>query len=176
MKPAVRREEIVQLLKYSKEPVTGRYLAAKFGVSRQVIVGDIAAIKESGEPVLSTPEGYLYRLETAVRAVFKCFHTNEQTEEELRMIVSLGGGVEDVIVRHRIYGKLSAQLSIHSQTDVDRFIEEIRSGKSVPLMNVTSGYHYHTVVAGDEKTLEKIERELQECGFLVDAKQMEMEE
>ena len=56
MKPAVRREEIVQLLKYSKDPVTGRFLAERFGVSRQVIVGDIAAIKEKGEPVISTPE------------------------------------------------------------------------------------------------------------------------
>ena len=84
MKPAVRREEIVQLLKYSKDPVTGRFLAERFGVSRQVIVGDIAAIKEKGAPVISTPEGYLYRVKSEVKTVYKCYHTNEQTEEEYR--------------------------------------------------------------------------------------------
>lgn len=176
MKPAVRREEIVQLLKYSKDPVTGRFLAERFGVSRQVIVGDIAAIKEKGEPVISTPEGYLYRVKSEVKTVYKCYHTNEQTEEELRLIVSLGGGVEDVMVRHRIYGKLSAQLSIHKQEDVSRFMEEIRLGKSVPLMNVTSGYHYHTVTAQDEATLAVIEASLREKKFLVDAKPIDVED
>ena len=89
---------------------------------------------------------------------------------------STGGGVEDVMVRHRIYGKLSAQLSIHKQEDVSRFMEEIRLGKSVPLMNVTSGYHYHTVTAQDETTLAVIEAALREKKFLVDAKPIDVED
>lgn len=168
MKPAERREEILHLLKHSKTPLTGRFLAEKYGISRQVIVGDIAALKRAGESIVSTPEGYLYRHEQDALRVVKCFHTNEQTEDELRLIVELGGGIVDVMVRHRIYGQLSAQLSIHTEADVTRFMEEIRMGKSVPLMNVTSGYHYHTIVAKDEDVLNEIEDALRRRGFLAE--------
>lgn len=33
------------------------------------------------------------------------------------------------------------------------------------LKNVTSGYHYHTVVADDEKTLDEIEAMLRKKGY-----------
>lgn len=72
------------------------------------------------------------------------------------------------MVRHRIYGILSAQLSIYTEDDIVRFMEEIRLGKSVPLLNVTSGYHYHTVVAKDQSTLQKIKQGLQKAGFLIE--------
>lgn len=168
MKPAVRRKQILQLLKHSREPLTGNFLAKKFGISRQVIVGDISTLRSQGESVIATPEGYLYEQVQAASTVYKVFHTNEQTEKELRLIVSLGGGIVDVMVRHRIYGILSAQLSIYTEDDIVRFMEEIRLGKSVPLLNVTSGYHYHTVVAKDQSTLQKIKQGLQKAGFLIE--------
>ncbi len=168
MKPTARREQIVRQLKHSREPLTGRYLAEKYGISRQVIVGDIAALKASGVPILSTSEGYVYQKQQAAFGVYKFFHSNEQTEDELRLIVSLGGGVEDVMVRHRIYGELSAKLSIHNEDDIEFFMEHIRSGKSVPLMNVTSGYHYHMIVAQDEETLNEIVKALRSKGYLVE--------
>ncbi len=168
MKPAVRREQILQLLKHSTTPITGRALAKKFGISRQVIVGDIDALRKRGESVIATADGYHYEQVQAASAVYKVFHTNEQTEEELSLIVRLGGGVVDVMVRHRIYGVLTAQLSIYSAEDVAKFMEEIRSGKSVPLLNVTSGYHYHTIVAKDDATLKQIEAALLQAGFLIE--------
>ncbi len=168
MKPAVRREQILQLLKRSSTPITGRTLAKKFGISRQVIVGDIDALRKQGESVIATADGYRYEQVKACSAVYKVFHTNEQTEAELRLIVSLGGGIVDVMVRHRIYGVLSAQLSIYSDEDITKFIGEIRSGKSVPLLNVTSGYHYHTIVAKDENALETIADALRQTGFLIE--------
>ena len=42
------------------------------------------------------------------RRVFKVRHTDEQLEEELNAIVDLGGKVCDVIVNHRVYGRLEA--------------------------------------------------------------------
>lgn len=54
MKPAVRREQMLQLLKHSREPLTGNFLAKKFGISRQVIVGDISALRSQGESVIAT--------------------------------------------------------------------------------------------------------------------------
>ena len=50
---------------------------------------------------------------------------------------------------------------------MDDFIDDIKSGKSSPLKNITSNYHYHKVVADSEETLDMIEETLQEKGFLV---------
>ena len=41
------------------------------------------------------------------------------------------------------------------------------------LKNVTSGYHYHTVVAGDEHTLDLIQEALVEKGFLAKLQEYE---
>lgn len=40
--------------------------------------------------------------------------------------------------------------------------------KSSPLKNITSNYHYHKVSADSEETLDLIEQELREKGFLVE--------
>ena len=42
-----RREAIIDLLKKSKEPVSGTYLAKTLQVSRQIIVQDIALLRKS---------------------------------------------------------------------------------------------------------------------------------
>lgn len=63
-------------------------------------------------------------------------------------IVDLGGTVEDVFVYHKVYGVLRAEMNIKSRMDIRNYMEEIRSGKSSLLKNVTSGYHYHTYPGG----------------------------
>ena len=47
-------------------------------------------------------------------------------------------------------------------------MKDIYSGKSSPLKNVTSGYHYHTVTADSEETMQLIENALKEKKFLVE--------
>ena len=47
-----------------------------------------------------------------------------------------------------------------------KYMEEIRSGKSSLLKNVTSGYHYHTVRAERVEILDMIQEELQKKGLL----------
>ncbi|MBR5520319.1 MAG: DNA-binding transcriptional regulator, partial [Clostridia bacterium] len=49
---------------------------------------------------------------------------------------------------------------------IEQFIESVRTGKSVELMHVTGGYHYHTVRAESEDVLDRIEHALTENGYI----------
>ena len=166
-KVKARRLAILNLLTSSNEQLSGTALSERFGVSRQIIVQDIAALKASGAEIISTRYGYLIRKNPFVERAFKIFHSREQTEDELTTIVSLGGVIADVFVWHRVYGKISAPLNITSKTHINEFLEGVRSGKSTELMSVTGGYHYHTVRADSEATLDRIEAALTEKGYIV---------
>ena len=98
--------------------------------------------------------------------VFKVQHEDDEVEKELTTIVDLGGTVEDVFVYHKVYGVLRAEMNIKSRMDIRNYMEEIRSGKSSLLKNVTSGYHYHTVRAERVEILDMIQEELQKKGLL----------
>lgn len=168
-----RREQILQILKNSKEPVAGTELANQLDVSRQVIVQDMALIRANGVEVFSTNRGYLIHMPKQVSRVFKVIHTNEQVEEELNLIVDLGARVEDVFVYHKVYNVVKVKMDIKSRRDVSKYMEGITSGKSTNLMNLTSNYHYHTVVADDEQTLDLIQEELKRKGFLAQLQDFE---
>ena len=73
-----RREAIVSRIKNSAAPVSGTALAASFGVSRQVIVQDIALIRAAGYEILSTNRGYVLNERSAVSRTFKVRHTDDQ--------------------------------------------------------------------------------------------------
>jgi transcriptional regulator of NAD metabolism len=55
MKAIERRKHILSLLQETSQPLSANYLAKEFGVSRQVIVGDIALLRAEGDLVLATP-------------------------------------------------------------------------------------------------------------------------
>lgn len=57
-----RREKIIELMKNSRTPLSGTALAEKFGVSRQVIVQDIALLRAADYSIISTNRGYLLSL------------------------------------------------------------------------------------------------------------------
>lgn len=166
MNAVERREKIVELITTSDEPVSGSTLSKKLEVSRQIIVQDIAILKASGYEIMSTNRGYILNNTSSYTRVFKVHHTNEQTEDELNLIVDIGGTVEDVFVWHRVYGRIRASLNISSRRNVQQCIDGLVSGKSTALMNITSGYHYHTVKADSEETLDLIEKSLAEKGYL----------
>lgn len=163
-----RRAGIVRRIQEHKTPVSGQKLAAAYGVSRQVIVQDIALIRAAGYDIISTNRGYMLNGSLAVSRVFKVHHTDARLEEELCSIVDLGGCVKNVIVRHKVYGRMEADLNINSRKKVFDFMEDIRSGKSSPLKNITSDYHYHEVTADNEETLDMIEQVLREKEILVE--------
>lgn len=163
-----RREKIIEEIRQSDVPLSGSALAKKCEVSRQVIVQDMALIRASGVDIISTNRGYVIHAPKSVSRTFKVQHTDEQMEEELCTIVDLGGYVVNVMVNHRVYGRMEAELGVRSRRDVKRFLEDIKAGKSSPLKNITSNYHYHKVEADCEETLDLIEQTLREKGFLVE--------
>ena len=163
-----RRQEILKNIKESDRPVSGSKLAKDYDVSRQVIVQDIALLRASGYDIISTNRGYVLEGQTCAERVFKVRHTDEQLETELCTIVDLGGQVKNVMVNHKVYGHIEAELGITSRRKVKEFLADIESGKSTPLKNITSDYHYHTVTADSEETLGMIEEELRKLGFLVE--------
>lgn len=166
MKVTERRKAIVNLLSASKTPISGGELSKQFNVSRQIIVQDITVLKGLGYEIFSTHHGYVLQKSPLVERVFKLKHTTEQTEDELNSIVDLGGTVVDVFVWHKVYGKISATLNIFSRLHVKQFLEGVRTGKSTELMNITGGYHYHTVRADSEGILDKIGETLQQKNYI----------
>ena len=166
MKANERRKAIVNLLLSEQEALSGSVLSERFGVSRQIIVQDITVLKGLGYDILSTHNGYIMQKSPLKERVLKLHHTTEQTEDELSLIVGLGGTVVDVFVWHKVYGKMEAKLNIFSDLQVKQFIEGVRTGKSSELMNITGGYHYHTIRADSEEILDRIENVLRERGYI----------
>lgn len=161
-----RREQIVKIIRCSEKPVAGTALAKALGVSRQVIVQDMALLRANGQEILSTYRGYVLQEKAEPSRIFKVHHTGERVEEELNLFVDLGGKVEDVFVYHKVYGIIRAELCIKSRRDVKNYLQEIASGNSTQLFNLTSGYHYHTITAESEDILDMIQEELEEKGML----------
>lgn len=168
-----RRKQIIDILKHSSSPVAGTQLAQILDVSRQVIVQDIALIRAKDVDIFSTNRGYVINDKQEYSRILKVIHEDDEVETELETIVDLGGWIRDVFVYHKVYGVIRADMNIHSRRDIKKYMEEIASGKSSLLKNVTSGYHYHTVVAEDEQTLDLIQEELGRLGFLAKLQEYE---
>lgn len=174
MTTAERRREILDILRRADAPVAARELAFRFGVSRQVIVQDLAVIRAATPGILSTTRGYAMQQEISFSREFKVRHSQEQCEEELNLIVDCGGRVRNISISHRVYGRITAEMDIRSRADVKEFVEALAGGKSTVLSAATSGYHYHRIEAASEERLDRIERELKEKGFLAPRQPWEM--
>ena len=172
MEAAERRDAIMAELQAAVKPVSGSALAKAVGVSRQVVVQDIALLRADGHDIVATNRGYVLREGAGEPAVptrlVKVRHTQDEMADELTSIVDMGGAVLNVIVNHRVYGKITADLDIRNRRDVERYLDAIASGKSFPLLTVTSGYHFHRIAADDEETLDDIEEMLRAKGYLVE--------
>ena len=177
MTGAERRKLILKLMKESDKPLSGGALGTATGVSRQVVVQDIALLRSEGHSILATARGYLLDAPKEERNIrlFKVLHDETRTEEELKLIVDLGGCVENVMVNHKVYGKVSAPLNIKNRRDVQSFLKSIEMGKSSPLLKVTSGYHFHRVSADEAEILDEIEDALRQKEFLTEVFDYEME-
>ena len=53
-----RCEKILSILNSTEKPVTASQLAEEFGVSRQIIVGDVAILRAAGFGIIATARGY----------------------------------------------------------------------------------------------------------------------
>lgn len=168
MTGAERRKKILSLMRETDSPLSGASLGKATDVSRQVVVQDIALLRTEGYPIVSTARGYyLSETKQPVR-LMKMYHTDAQVEDELTTIVDLGGCVLNVMVNHKVYGKVSAPLNIKNRRDVQKFVADLKSGKSTPLLNVTSGYHFHKIGAEQEEILDEIEAALRAKNYLAE--------
>ncbi len=175
MKQDERRKGIIKILEEADSPVSAGRLAEAFNVSRQIIVKDIAALREAGECITARSRGYILENRNPKR-VFKVIHSDEEVEKELTLIVDMGGIVEDVFVCHKFYNRVSARMEIKTRSDVKAFLSDIAKGKSSLLKNITSDYHYHTVSAESEEILDFIGEKLKSEGFLAPLTKFEPEE
>lgn len=170
-----RRRDLAALLARATEPVSASMLAEKFGVSRQIIVGDIALLRASGALVLATPRGYLMEtalngasVHTAQDYTIACRHESiEQLRRELHIIVDQGATVRDVIVEHPVYGQIAGQLQIGSRFEADRFVKTLAESEASPLSLLTGGIHLHTLRCPDAACFERVKAALKEAGILV---------
>ena len=166
-----RREGIVALLARSAQPVSATALAKELGVTRQVIVGDIALLRASGTDILAVPKGYiLVRKEKApgIERIIACSHSPEQTGREIYTIVDNGGTLVDVTVEHPLYGQLTAQLNIASRYDTDEFLRLVAENRAALLSKLTDGVHLHTIRCRDEEAYRRIVEALEREGLLLD--------
>ena len=169
MEGSKRREQLVKILLEATEPVSGGELSRQLGVSRQVIVQDIALIRASYTNIFSTTKGYLihHSDHPRVKRIFLVQHTTEQIEDELCAIVDNGGSILDVQVKHEIYGEIGTPLIIRNRQEVYDFVKKVQEKKIVPLKELTDGIHKHTIEADSEELLQRIESVLEEKGYLL---------
>lgn len=164
-----RRVQILNTLKNTNTPISGDALSKQLGVSRQIIVQDIAVLKAANYTILSTNRGYLLYPSTPLitSRVFLVSHTTDQIRDELYCIVDYGGYIKNVIVHHEVYGNITAELNISSRRDVDAFVKKVETSNAVPLKTLGGDIHSHTVEADNEAILDEIEKQLETHGYLI---------
>lgn len=166
-----RRNTVIALLKAEGKAITGTELAKKANVSRQVIVNDMALLKAKNEPIVATSQGYMYLAKMQDTPVFEreiaSLHSNEQTEDEMNILVDAGVTIKNVSIVHPVYGDLTASLMVSSRYDVQQFLQKMNASEGRPLMDLTEGVHLHVIVADSEEKINAAIQQLQQKGFLV---------
>ncbi len=168
MNAETRRHELIGILhSLNGTPISATALAARFSVSRQVIVGDVALLRAAGESIQATPRGYIIqRAAPGMTTTLACVHRGDEMEAELNIIVDNGCRVVDVIVEHPVYGQLTGQLDLSSRADVARFMESTNSHGAQPLSSLTGGVHLHTIHCPDSEAAERVKGALDSAGYL----------
>ena len=160
MNAAQRRECILTRLSGAQNPVSASALAAELGVSRQIVVGDVALLRAGGAQIDATPRGYqLHPAEKGYTGILACVHrTEDEMRRELYTIVDQGGVAVDVAVENSLYGEIRANLNT--------FLVQARSAPESLLSRMTGGVHLHTLRCPDRASFERIRAELDRQGLL----------
>ena len=163
-----RREKIYAQLLTAAAPVSATALARQFGVSRQIIVGDIALLRAGGCNITATPRGYVIVASGGITVQLAVCHSAAETQDELYAMVDCGCTVQDVIVEHPVYGQLTAPLQLSSRYDVDQFIRSMASSDARPLSALTEGIHLHTLSCPSDDALAHLKENLRQMGVLLE--------
>ncbi len=171
MEKEIRRIKLLEILKNSEKPMSGTMLAKRFNVSRQVIVQDISVLKASNYNIISTAQGYIflksYEREVAKKVVAVC-HTPDETENELKILVSIGVTVVDVRVEHPIYGEVIGKLLLKNIEQVEAFLKRLKLTGAKLISELTDGIHLHTLESENPFKLIEAEEALKKAGYLLD--------
>ena len=152
MNAAQRRERILTRLNSAGAPLSASTLAAELGVSRQIVVGDVALLRAGG---------------AQIDAILACVHrTQEEMRRELYTVVDQGGTVVDVAVENSLYGEIRATLNLCNRYDVDNFIRQAADAPESLLSRMTGGVHLHTLRCPDKDTFARIHDALEQQGLL----------
>lgn len=166
-----RRTAILEMLR-GDAPVSGQELARRLHVSRQVIVQDMALLRAAGEPIISTPRGYVYWVqpEGVIRSVLAVRHPNEAeaVRTELTALVDAGVRVVNVIIEHPLYGELVGNLDLATGEAVEAFMVASQEHGAPLLSTLTEGVHLHTV-EGPREAVERARLALEQIGVLLRA-------
>jgi transcriptional regulator of NAD metabolism len=168
-----RRERILAILRNGAAAISAGTLSRQMGVSRQVIVGDIALLRARGSEIIATARGYAIPSGITRGSYIRkiaCKHSIAETESELLAIVERGGEVVDVIVAHDLYGEITGQLNISTPQDVSAFVQKIKKNGAKLLSELTDGIHLHTLSCRDASAFSEITEELGRRGILLDPK------
>ncbi len=167
-----RRKRLMQYLLEAEGPVTGSELSRRLGVSRQVVVADVALLRAGGEQVVATPSGYIlveatngHRTPTAQLAV--C-HDPADTGRELFALIDAGVRIVDVTVEHPLYGDLHGNLLMETREDVASFLARVERDEISLLSKLTGGIHLHRVEFDRMSQLRRAREALRRLGFLIE--------
>ena len=156
------------MLLKSDKPLSGGYLADYFGVTRQIIVRDIALLRAEGKNIMSTTRGYITdKNPHVIQKEVWVSHGTDKMEDELNTIVDLGGRVLNTRIKHSVYGGFGEKLDIKSRQDVADFMNTIKTTGCEPMLKLTNGVHAHVIETDSEKRMEAIISALDEKGYLI---------
>lgn len=165
-----RRNQILEILRQSAEPVTGSELADKMSVSRQIIVQDISLLKAKEHPIIATSQGYMYLSEqksNLKKRTVACRHNAEETRHELNLIVDCGVTAKNVTVEHPLYGEITVSLMVRNRLDVIRFMNKVEQTGASLLSSLTDGIHLHLLEAPSDSMLDEAVQALERAGYLL---------
>ncbi len=165
--PDDRKKAILSRLTESRSPVSASVLAQELGVTRQVIVGDVALLRASGSNVIATPRGYLLDRRESTVYVVDSVHSSEREEllEELYTIIEFGCGMLNVIIEHPVYGRLTCELNIFTREEAEGFVKKLEDAGCQPLSSITKSGHLHTLKCPSEEHFKQVKEALSLKGF-----------
>lgn len=166
-----RRDELVALLQAATKPVSASKLAEQFGVSRQIIVGDVALLRAGGLQITATARGYVLDKDSLDEDmndtyVLACIHDKSLLAEELYIFADHGAELLNVTVEHPVYGTLSQPLNLRSRYEADAFLHKVAATGASLLCDLSGGVHLHTVRCPNAEAYRRVLVALKEKGLL----------
>ena len=165
MNNQMRREKLYEILENADRPITGIELSKTLDVTRQIIVGDVAILRSSGKPILSTARGYQLQGPAEERGCSRTMDEDE-LEAELNAVVYNGGIVRGLTLSHEVYGIIHIDMNIYSRRDVRQYVDKLRASDAPLIVTLTNGVHTLKVETRVDEEMNAVQEGLQELGIL----------